>query len=147
MTEGRKTMNHRSAFNRLGRTSAHRKALLRSMATSLFRYERIKTTSAKAKEARRLAEKLITRAKVDVTKRSTTGVSTVRRNRCPEARQRATSWHSEGGRSAFRGWARAGGVTARRPARIRRDRPLGQRPPREVPDDKCATTDQERDHP
>jgi large subunit ribosomal protein L17 len=58
-------MNHRSAFNRLGRTSAHRKALLRSMATSLFRYERIKTTSAKAKEARRLAEKLITRAKVD----------------------------------------------------------------------------------
>jgi large subunit ribosomal protein L17 len=35
------------------------------MATSLFRYERIKTTSAKAKEARRLAEKLITRAKVD----------------------------------------------------------------------------------
>lgn len=58
-------MNHRSAFNKLGRTSAHRKALLRSMATSLFRYERIRTTLAKAREARRLAEKLITRAKVD----------------------------------------------------------------------------------
>ena len=58
-------MNHRSSINRLGRTSAHRKALLKSMTKSLFRYERIKTTSAKAKEARHLAEKLITRARVD----------------------------------------------------------------------------------
>jgi large subunit ribosomal protein L17 len=45
--------------------SAHRKALHRSMVTSLFRYERIKTTKAKALEIRRSAEKLITRAKVD----------------------------------------------------------------------------------
>jgi large subunit ribosomal protein L17 len=58
-------MNHRSSFNRLGRTSAHRKALLKSMTKALFKYERIRTTSAKAKEARRLAEKLITRARVD----------------------------------------------------------------------------------
>jgi large subunit ribosomal protein L17 len=58
-------MDHRSSFNKLGRTSAHRRALLKSQATALFRYERIRTTSAKAKEARRLAEKLITRAKVD----------------------------------------------------------------------------------
>jgi large subunit ribosomal protein L17 len=58
-------MDHRSSINKLGRNSAHRKALLRSQAKALFRYERIRTTVAKAKEARRLAEKLITRAKVD----------------------------------------------------------------------------------
>jgi large subunit ribosomal protein L17 len=45
--------------------AASRKALHRSMVTSLFRYERIKTTKAKALEIRRSAEKLITRAKVD----------------------------------------------------------------------------------
>jgi large subunit ribosomal protein L17 len=58
-------MNHRSSFNKLSRTSAHRKALLKSQAKALFRYERIRTTVTKAKAARRLAEKLITRAKVD----------------------------------------------------------------------------------
>jgi large subunit ribosomal protein L17 len=45
--------------------AASRKALHRSMMTSLFRYERIKTTKAKAQAVRRSAEKLITRAKVD----------------------------------------------------------------------------------
>jgi large subunit ribosomal protein L17 len=45
--------------------AASRKALHRSMVTSLFRYERIRTTKAKALEIRRSAEKLITRAKVD----------------------------------------------------------------------------------
>jgi large subunit ribosomal protein L17 len=45
--------------------AAHRKALHRNMVTSLFRYERIQTTKAKALEIRRSAEKLITRAKVD----------------------------------------------------------------------------------
>jgi large subunit ribosomal protein L17 len=45
--------------------AAHRKALHRNMVTSLFRYERVKTTKAKALEVRRTAEKMITRAKVD----------------------------------------------------------------------------------
>jgi large subunit ribosomal protein L17 len=45
--------------------AAHRKALHRNMVTSLFRYERIRTTKAKALEVRRSAEKLITRAKED----------------------------------------------------------------------------------
>jgi len=58
-------MNHRSSINRLGRNSAHRKALLKAQAKALFRYERIETTVQKARETRRLAEKLITRAKVD----------------------------------------------------------------------------------
>jgi large subunit ribosomal protein L17 len=45
--------------------AAHRKALHRSMVTSLFRNERIRTTKAKALEIRRTAEKMITRAKID----------------------------------------------------------------------------------
>ena len=58
-------MKHRRGFNPLGKSSAHRKAMLRSMVTSLFRHERITTTKAKALEARRTAEKMITRAKED----------------------------------------------------------------------------------
>ncbi len=58
-------MKHRMGFNRLGRKGSHRKALYRSMVTALFRYERIKTTKAKAREIKRVAEKMITRAKTD----------------------------------------------------------------------------------
>lgn len=58
-------MKHRIGFNALSRTSSHRKALKRNMVTSLFRYERIETTKAKALEVRRMAEKMITRAKID----------------------------------------------------------------------------------
>jgi large subunit ribosomal protein L17 len=54
-----------NGFNPLSRTTAHRRAMSRNMVTSLFRYERITTTEAKAKEVRKAAEKLITRAKVD----------------------------------------------------------------------------------
>jgi len=58
-------MKHRIGFNALGRRSAHRKALHRNMVTSLFRYERIRTTKAKALEVRKTAEKMVTRAKED----------------------------------------------------------------------------------
>jgi len=58
-------MKHRVGFNPLGRKTSHRKALHRNMVTSLFRYERITTTKAKARAIRRTAEKMITRAKVD----------------------------------------------------------------------------------
>ena len=58
-------MKHRIGFNALSRNNAERKALKRNMVTSLFRFERIETTKAKAKEVQRLAEKMITRAKVD----------------------------------------------------------------------------------
>ncbi len=58
-------MNHRMGFNKLSRKSSHRKAMTRNMVTSIFKYERIKTTKAKALEIRRTAEKMITRAKVD----------------------------------------------------------------------------------
>lgn len=58
-------MNHRIGFNPLSRTSAERSALMQGLVTSLFRYERIETTKAKALEARKVAEKMITRAKVD----------------------------------------------------------------------------------
>jgi len=58
-------MKHRRGFNPLERMSAHRKALHRNMVTSLFRYERIRTTKTKALAIKRSAEKLITRAKED----------------------------------------------------------------------------------
>jgi len=56
-------MRHRKAGRKLGRTTAHRKAMLRNMVTSLFEHERIVTTVPKAKEARKMAEKMITLAK------------------------------------------------------------------------------------
>ena len=58
-------MKHRIGFNALSRTTSERTALKRNMVTSLFRYERIETTKAKALEVRKMAEKMITRAKVD----------------------------------------------------------------------------------
>ncbi len=56
-------MRHRVERRKLGRTTAHRKAMLKNMVTSLLTKERVVTTVAKAKEARRLAEKLITLGK------------------------------------------------------------------------------------
>ena len=58
-------MKNKIGYNRLGRSSAHRKAMTRNMLTSLFRHERIRTTKAKALAVRRTAEKMITRSKVD----------------------------------------------------------------------------------
>ena len=56
-------MRHRVSFRKLSRTHEHRRALLRNLVTSLFIHERIETTVAKAKEARRVAERMITFAK------------------------------------------------------------------------------------
>lgn len=56
-------MRHRKAGRKLKRTASHRKALLGSLATSLLRHKRITTTLAKAKEARVVVEKIITRSK------------------------------------------------------------------------------------
>ena len=53
-------MRHRKAGKRLGRTWEHRKALFRSMARSLLTHEQIRTTETKAKELRKLADRLIT---------------------------------------------------------------------------------------
>ena len=58
-------MRHRKSGRHLNRTSAHRQAMFRNMACSLFEHELIKTTLPKAKELRRVAEPLITMAKVD----------------------------------------------------------------------------------
>ena len=58
-------MRHRNTGRQLSRNSSHRKALLQSLTTALLRHEAIKTTLPKAKELRRVAEPLITRAKVD----------------------------------------------------------------------------------
>ena len=58
-------MRHLKSGRKLNRDSAHRKAMFRNMATSLFQHEIIKTTVPKAKELRRVAEPLITLAKED----------------------------------------------------------------------------------
>ena len=56
-------MRHRKSGRRLGRNSAHRKAMYRNMVTSLMVHGQIKTTEAKAKELRPYAERLITLAR------------------------------------------------------------------------------------
>ena len=56
-------MRHRNKGRKLSRTSTHRRATLRNLATSLFLHERIETTTAKAKELRPFAERLITLAR------------------------------------------------------------------------------------
>jgi large subunit ribosomal protein L17 len=56
-------MRHLNQGRKLGRTTAHRRAMLRNLVTSFLEKERVVTTVAKAKEARPLAEKMITLAK------------------------------------------------------------------------------------
>ncbi|MCJ7603992.1 MAG: 50S ribosomal protein L17 [Desulfobulbaceae bacterium] len=56
-------MRHRKSGRRLGRTTPHRKAMVRNMVTSLLEHERIVTTTPKAKEVRKIADKMITLAK------------------------------------------------------------------------------------
>jgi large subunit ribosomal protein L17 len=56
-------MRHRKDHRKLSRTHSHRRALLRNLVTSLITHERIETTLAKAKEARRVGERMITFAK------------------------------------------------------------------------------------
>jgi large subunit ribosomal protein L17 len=58
-------MRHRNTGRQLSRNSSHRKAMMRNLATSLLSHEVIKTTLPKAKELRRVAEPLITLAKID----------------------------------------------------------------------------------
>ncbi len=56
-------MRHRKAGRKLGRTSSHRKAMMRNLVTSLLKHEKITTTDAKAKELRSVADKMITLGK------------------------------------------------------------------------------------
>ena len=60
-------MRHAKKNNHLGRTDAHRKALMSNMATSLIMHKRISTTLAKAKELRKFVEPLVTSSKHDTT--------------------------------------------------------------------------------
>ena len=58
-------MRHQKAGRKFNRTSSHRQAMFKNMAASLFKHELIRTTLPKAKELRRVAEPLITLAKID----------------------------------------------------------------------------------
>lgn len=60
-------MRHQRTINHLGRTAAHRKAMLSNMACSLIKHKRIETTLAKAKELRKFVEPLVTKSKNDTT--------------------------------------------------------------------------------
>lgn len=61
-------MRHGNKGRKLGRTASHRKATLSSLSVAVIRHKKIRTTTAKAKEARMVVEKLITRAKRAVAK-------------------------------------------------------------------------------
>ncbi len=56
-------MRHRKDHRKLNRTPAHRKAMLRNLVTSLLDHEQVRTTDARAKEVRRVAERMITLGK------------------------------------------------------------------------------------
>ncbi len=56
-------MRHQKDGRQLSRTTSHRRAVLRNLTTALFEHERIETTLAKAKETRRVAERIITKAR------------------------------------------------------------------------------------
>ncbi|HMR08813.1 MAG TPA: 50S ribosomal protein L17 [Polyangiaceae bacterium] len=56
-------MRHRNAGRQFGRNTSHRRAMLRALTANLLAHERIETTDAKAKELRRVAERMITRAR------------------------------------------------------------------------------------
>lgn len=75
-------------YRHLSRNSAHRQALLRNLVTSLVKHESIRTTWAKAKEAQKLADKLITLAKRnnETARRKATGILFVRYPLGPLAR-------------------------------------------------------------
>ena len=56
-------MRHSNAHRKLSRNPSHRRAMLRNLVTSLLEHEEVRTTTAKAKEVRRLAERMITLGK------------------------------------------------------------------------------------
>ncbi|MGM0607986.1 MAG: 50S ribosomal protein L17 [Candidatus Muiribacteriota bacterium] len=58
-------MRHNKGYKELGRNKSHTDALLRNLSTSLFEHGQVKTTLAKAKELKSVAEKMITAAKED----------------------------------------------------------------------------------
>ena len=71
-------MRHQVAGRRLNRTSEHLRALLTNLVTALFTHEQIRTTLPKAKEARRVAERLITLAKDSALHRRRHAARTIR---------------------------------------------------------------------
>lgn len=56
-------MRYGKSGSKLGRTTSHKKAMLRNMATSIIKYEKIRTTDSKARELKRVADKLVTLGK------------------------------------------------------------------------------------
>lgn len=61
-------MRHRNSVRQLGRTHSHRKAMMANILTSLFEHERVITTRQKGKELKKVSDRLITRAKMNLEK-------------------------------------------------------------------------------
>ena len=74
-------MRHRKAGRKLGRTSSHRRAMMRNLVTSLLEHEKIITTDAKAKELRGVADKMITLGKRGTLHARRQALSFIRDNR------------------------------------------------------------------
>ncbi|MBW2649661.1 MAG: 50S ribosomal protein L17 [Deltaproteobacteria bacterium] len=74
-------MRHRKAGRKLGRTSSHRKAMMRNLVTSLLEHEKVTTTDAKAKELRGVADKMITLGKRGTLHARRQALSFIRDNR------------------------------------------------------------------
>ncbi|MBW2630187.1 MAG: 50S ribosomal protein L17 [Deltaproteobacteria bacterium] len=77
-------MRHRKAGRRLGRTSSHRRAMMRNLVTSLLEHEKIITTDAKAKELRGVADKMITLGKRGTLHARRQALSFIRNSRVTE---------------------------------------------------------------
>jgi large subunit ribosomal protein L17 len=103
-------MKHRMRTRKLGRTSAHRDALFRNLVTSLLEHEKIETTDVKAKELRRVAERMITLGK--------RGTLHARRNAARVIRSREVA-SKVFGELATRYANRAGGYTRVTKTRVR----------------------------
>lgn len=58
-------MRHRVSVKKFNKTSAHKKAMLGNMLTSLFKYEKIETTNEKGRVIKQLADKIVYKAKID----------------------------------------------------------------------------------
>jgi len=74
-------MRHGKVGRKLKRTASHRKATLGSLSTSLLRHKKIQTTTAKAKETRRVVERVITRAKRAIEREAKSGAKDIHARR------------------------------------------------------------------
>ncbi len=114
-------MRHQKAFRKLGRTPSHRKALFRNLATSLVLHDRIETTLPKAKELKRVADKLVTLGKKNTlhARRQALGYLFEVKKHDPKSKTKGTAVHKLFTEIAPRFAERNGGYTRVLRTRVR----------------------------